>query len=299
MSFNALPAPGVNQAFCDVSALEAGVVEMPDEMFITNATPGKMTTAPALSFLLNHPTHDQKFVFDLGIRKDFENYSPPSAMKRLKTTFHPHVHQDVVESLQKGGISTSDITYVCLSHIHWDHTGNTHLFTKATFLVGSACQRLFNPGYPQDPDGRFASDLLPEGRTRFLDTSNWNPLGPFPRALDFYGDGSLYIVDAPGHLSGHINVLARTSSDGAWIYLAADSAHYQSLLTGESEIAIHYSGHVHRCAHEDKEEAEAHLVRIRALRALPRVRVLLAHDAQWYTSNKDGAAFWPGKIQSL
>jgi len=297
MSPNTLPATGVNQAFCNVSALEAGLIELPDEMFITNATPGKVTTAPSLSFLLNHSTHDQKFVFDLGIRKDWENY-PAVIVEWIKTTYHVHVQQDVLESLQKGGTSPSDIAYVCLSHSHWDHTGNTHPFTKATFLVGSACQGFFSPGYPQDPNGRFASDLLPEGRTRFLDASGWEPIGPFPRALDFYGDGSLYIIDAPGHLLGHINVLARTSSDGAWIYLAGDSAHHQNLLSGESEIAYH-PGHVLRCAHEDKEEAEAHLLRIRALRTLPRVRVLLAHDEPWYTSNKGGVAFWPGKIQSL
>ena len=295
MSSNTLPAPGDNQAFCNVSALEAGLIELPDEMFITNATPKKVTTAPSLSFLLNHSNHHQTFVFDLGIRKDMENY-PPSIVEWIKTTYHVHVQQDVLESLQQGGTSPSDITYVCLSHVHWDHTGDTHPFTKATFLVGSACQVFFNPGYPP---GRFASDLLPEGRTRFLDVSDWKPIGPFPRALDFYGDGSLYIIDAPGHLSGHINVLARTSSDGAWIYLAGDSAHHRHLLTGESDIAVGHPGHFHDCAHENKEEAEAHLLRIRALLALPRVRVLLAHDQPWYASNQGGAAFWPGKIQSL
>src|SRR5882757_3774750 len=181
MSSNTLPPPGVNQAFCDVSALEAGLIELPDEMFITNATPGKVTTAPSLSFLLNHSTHDQKFVFDLGIRKDTENYPPP-VVEWIKSVYHVHVQQDVVESLQNGGTSASDIAYVCLSHLHWDHTGNTHPFTKATFLVGSACRDLCNPGYPQDPNGRFASDLLPEGRTRFLDASDWEPIGPFPRA---------------------------------------------------------------------------------------------------------------------
>ena len=183
MSYNTLPAPSANQAFCDVSALEAGLMELPDEMFITNATPGKVTTAPSLAFLLNHSTHNQRFIFDLGIRKDLENY-PPRTAQRIKTTFHVQVQQDVAESLEKGGTSPSDITYVCLSHSHWDHTGNTHLFPNTTFLVGSACKILFNPGYPQDPNGRFASDLLPEGRTRFLDTSEWEPIGPFPRALD-------------------------------------------------------------------------------------------------------------------
>ena len=293
---NTLPVPSANQAFCNVSALESGIIELLDEMFITNATPGKVTTAPSLSFLLNHSTHDQKFVFDLGIRKDWENY-PPRVVELLKTAFHVDVQQDVAESLQKGGTSPSDITYVCLSHVHCDHTGNTHLFTKATFLVGSACQKLFNPGYPQDPNGHFESDLLPKGRTRFLDTSDWKPIGPFPRAFDFYGDGSLYIIDAPGHFAGHINVLARTSSDGAWVYLVGDSVHHKNLLTGESDIVTDHP--VHGCAHENKEQAEAHLVRIRALKALPRVRVFLTHDVEWYKFNKGGAAFWPGKIQSL
>ena len=297
MSSYTLPAPGANQAFCNVSALEAGLIDLPDEMFISNATPGKVTTLPTLSFLLNHSTHDKKFVFDLGLRKDWENL-PPYIVGLLKTSFTFEVRQDVAESLQIGGTSPSDITYVCLSHIHWDHTGDTHLFPKSTFLVGSACKVFFNPGYPQDPNGRFASDLLPEGRTKYLDTSDWEPLGPFQRAFDFYGDGSLYIIDAPGHLAGHINILARTSSDGAWIYLAGDSAHHKNLLTGESEIAMH-PGHINQCAHENKEEAEAHILRIRALQALPRVRVLLAHDEEWYKANKGGAAFWPGKIQSL
>ena len=298
MSSNPLPAPGAVQAFCHVSALEAGLIELPEEMFIADATPGKVITAPSLSFLLNHSTHDQKFVFDLGIRKDSDNY-PPSVVEWIRTTYHIQVQQDVVESLQKGGTSTSDIRYVCLSHAHWDHVGNTHPFTEATFLVGSACQRYFKPGYPHDTSSFFASDLLPEGRTRYLDASDWKPIGPFPRALDFFGDGSLYIIDAPGHLSGHINILARTSSDGAWIYLAGDSAHHKNLLTGESEVAVGHKGHIHQCAHEDKEEAEKHLLRIRALLTLPRVRVLLAHDDPWYTSNKGGGAFWPGKIPSL
>ena len=53
----------------------------------------------------------------------------------------------------------------------------------------------------------------------------------------------LYVVDAgDGHVAGHINVLARTSEDGGWIYLAGDSAHDRRLLTGP--LNIHYSCHI-------------------------------------------------------
>ena len=296
MSSMSLPAPITNQPFCDVSALEAGLIELPDELFITKAVPGKVTTAPSLSFILIHSESKQKFIFDLGIRKDQNNH-PPFVVDLIKTTYPVHVTEDVMDSLEKGGTSPSDIDYVCLSHDHWDHTGDTIPFTKCTFLVGGAAECLIQLGFPGDPNARFPSGMLPKERTKALDPSAWKPIGPFPRALDFFEDGSLYIIDAPGHLPGHINILARTSSDGAWIYLAGDSAHHWDLITLESRVAVGDDSHGHRtCAHADKEIAEEHICRIHALWKIPRVQVLLAHDEPWYEANKGGPAFWPGKI---
>lgn len=275
--------------------LEAGHLDLLDEEIITGATPGKVTTVPSLSFLLRHSTDKQTLLFDLGIKKDWQNY-PPTVVHWIHTAFHARVDQDVAESLVMGGLSPDDINYVCLSHCHWDHTGDTRPFKNSTFLVGEACQSLLIPGYPKDPKAEYLSDILPEGRTVFYNPSNWEPIGPFPRALDFFEDGSLYIIDAPGHLPGHINLLARTSPDGGWIYLAGDSAHHWNLLTLDSAIA----GHSSDCAHEDKEAAQAQILRINALmRQHPRVRVLLAHDEPFYAKNKDGPAFWPGKIETL
>ncbi|KAF9483461.1 Metallo-hydrolase/oxidoreductase [Pholiota conissans] len=292
------PVESAKQSFCDVSALEAGHIALADEMFITNAVPGKVTTAPSLSYLIRHSDNGQTVVFDLGIRKDWENY-PPIVVERVKKTYPVNIPQDAAESLVKGGISPSDITYVCLSHCHFDHIGDTRPFTNSIFLVGGACQSLFTPGYPADPKASFASDLLPAGRTTYFNTGDWKPIGPFPRSLDFFGDGSLYIIDAPGHLAGHINILARTSADGGWVYLAGDSAHHWNLVTLESAIATGHPGHVHNCAHENQELAEEHILRINALMKIPRVRVLLAHDEPFYSKNKDGPSFWPGKIPSL
>ncbi|KAF8998789.1 Metallo-hydrolase/oxidoreductase [Cyathus striatus] len=293
-----LPSPSTNQPYCDVSALEAGLIDLPDEMFITGATKGKVTTAPSLSFLLRHSQNQQKFLFDLGIRKDWENYPPP-VIEWINQVYRVNVQQDVVESLQKGGISPHDITNVCLSHCHWDHVGNTSPFTQCEFIVGGDSKTLFSPGYPLDSKSRFAADLLPSDRTHFLSPEEWLPIGPFPRALDFYGDGSLYIIDSPGHLPGHINILARTSSDGGWIYLAGDSAHHRYLLSGEAEISVGGAERAHHCAHFHKELAESHIQRIQEVMKLPRVSVILAHDEPWYNENKGSSQFWPGKITSM
>lgn len=173
------------------------------------------------------------------------------------------------------------------------------MFKKATFVLGEAGRELLESGFPMNPTSDVLQNTVPLERTRFLTTAEFSEsIGPFPRAYDYFGDGSLYIIDAVGHLAGHVNILARTSEDGAWIYLGGDSAHDMRLITGEREIATMVdpaSGHV-RCAHVKKEDAEENMRRIRDLMKIPRVQVLIAHDREWYEKNKSGSAFFPGKI---
>ncbi|KDR69324.1 hypothetical protein GALMADRAFT_145700 [Galerina marginata CBS 339.88] len=293
-----LPTPSNNQPFCTVSALHGGEMSVAEELFITDATPGSKMTAPSLCFMINHSEKPQRFLFDLGIRSDTENY-PPNVQKILAGGFSVDATQNCLQDLEKAGTKPADIDFVCISHCHFDHVGNTHAFNQSTFVVGGECRSLLEKGYPHDPDANYAADLLPADRTQYISDADWKPVGPFPSAFDFYGDGSLYIVDSPGHLHGHVNILARTSSDGAWIYLAGDSAHHWKILTGESQIKVGAPWDPNFCMHVDKAKAEEHIGRIREIWKTPRVRVLLAHDGPWYKENEGGPAFWPGKIESL
>ena len=129
----------------------------------------------------------------------------------------------------------------------------------------------------------------------------WTSLGPFPHAYDCFGDGSLYIIDAAGHCPGHVSVPARTSNDGGWIYLAGDSAHDWRLVRGSSDIAEHEDEHDHvtMCMHLDIAKAKLTIERIATLLEHPRVRVVLAHDVEFWEANMDRAAFWPGRIPSF
>jgi glyoxylase-like metal-dependent hydrolase (beta-lactamase superfamily II) len=307
MSLTALPPPSPNQAYCSVSVLEAGHLLLPCSWTISNAAPGETLFVPSLSFLLQHSATGEKFVLDLGIRKDAETALPPAAREFMKI-FPVTVKQDVVESLSKGGLKPDEIDHVCLTHLHFDHIGDTAPFTKAQFVVGGETRKILRPGYPGNPNSMFSSDLLPEGRTLFLsptgngpDAHKWTSLGPFPQAYDYFGDGSLYVIDAAGHLPGHSNILARTSSDGGWIYLAGDSAHDWRLVRGQSDIAAHQDehGHVTMCMHLDIPKARLTIERISKLLDYPRVRVIIAHDVDFWEANQDRAAFWPGKLPSL
>lgn len=297
-----LPQPTENQSYCVVSALEAGEVLLNHTMFIDNATSAELHRTPCLSFLLQHTINKKRLVFDLGVRKDWNNF-PPIVIKWIQNLYNTDVQQDVIDSLAKGGLSPLDIDTVCLSHIHFDHRGYSPPFARSEFVVGGDTPKLFEREgfWPQNLDSSFTTDILPAERTRFLgDETKWEQIGPFPRAYDFYGDGSLYIIDAPGHCYGHVNLLARTSADGAWIYLAGDTAHHWNLITGESNIACGPPGlPPGETAHQSKESAEQTIKRVRELVRIPRVRVLLAHDKPWYDDNKGGPAFFPGTIPSL
>lgn len=147
----------------------------------------------------------------------------------------------------------------------------------------------------------FEADLLPEGRTIELADPGTQPTdeqdpslrpgiinfnGPWrarrglPQTLDLFNDGSLLIVNAPGHLPGHINLLAR-ASNSHFIYMAGDACHDRRLLTGEKTIGEwnDAQGHV-CCIHADRKQAERTIERIRDLEKAG-VETIFAHDIEW------------------
>jgi len=182
--------------------------------------------------------------------------------------------------------------------------GDHKQFPNATFILGEGAQTvLANATGLKDPNNPGAAAVLPGcvplERSTFLPSSLFTEnIGGFPAAFDYYGDGSLYIIDSPGHLGGHINILARTSAEGSWIYLGGDTCHDLRLLTGEKEIFFETDadGRVFGCIHEDKDVAAEHIRRVGELRRMNEVHVLVAHDYEWYNANKGGSAFLPGRI---
>jgi len=308
-----LPPPKPFQAYCIISALEAGHLSLPSQLVMEPFDPAHPAPMlPSLSFLLLHSTSRQKMLFDLGIRRDVWSL-PPGLHEQLRTITTTAVPQTVVESLAKGGLHPDEIDFVAISHLHWDHIGDPNDFRGRTkFILGGESKALLASAYPTVPDSCILADCPPADQTIFLSSganeptrtvalevdAKWEPIGPFPRAYDFYGDGSLYIVDAPGHVPGHINILARTSSDGSWILLAGDSVHHWDILDGRARVAVDVTSYpaFGRCMHKDVAKAEEHIERIKSFRTMERTQVILAHDLRWYEGEKGGNSFFPGSI---
>lgn len=68
-------------------------------------------TSPSLCFLLEHPS-GRKLVFDLGIRKDFDNYSPAIVNYLPSTNYDIQAKKNVADILQEGGVPPKDIEAV-------------------------------------------------------------------------------------------------------------------------------------------------------------------------------------------
>jgi len=290
-----LPKATSDQPSVELTRLPAGVIHLPLWMFVKDAKKSDIQPCPSMSWLITHPSSGRNLVFDLGLPKDITCFTP-AVQERLQTLVKIEVDEDVFDGLSTAGLDPSkDIDTVIFSHLHYDHIGNPKPFGPSTkYIVGpTALSLLSGPkSYPSDPHAHFDSALLPLDRTLELppetDTNFWKPLGPFPSSHDFFSDGSLFIINAPGHLAGHINLLIRTSPD-QWIYLAGDSCHDARILHGECETSVYpdpaNTAHL-KCAHADKEKAEEHLARVRELGSLG-VEIVLAHDWRWLEGNKN------------
>jgi hypothetical protein len=69
------------------------------------------TQSPSLSFLIDHPS-GRRLVWDLGIRKDWQNYAPSIANYIPTTGYQIDCTQNVVEVLEEKGVKAESIEAV-------------------------------------------------------------------------------------------------------------------------------------------------------------------------------------------
>ncbi|CAG8221194.1 unnamed protein product [Penicillium olsonii] len=83
------------------------------------------------------------------------------------------------------------------------------------------------------------SGIIWSGRNlREIDFSDDTKAGRF-RAFDFFGDGSFYLVDTPGHAVGHLGALARTTTNpDTFIFMGGDLCHHAGELRPSEHMSL-------------------------------------------------------------
>lgn len=81
--------------------------------FMAPPVPGLETfkTSPSLTFFLEHPS-GKKLVWDLGIKKDYHNYSQAIVDYLPSTGYEIQVSKNVVDILEENGVKGEEIDAV-------------------------------------------------------------------------------------------------------------------------------------------------------------------------------------------
>ena len=82
--------------------------------------------------------------------------------------------------------------------------------------------------FPKNPNSPLFSDILDHPHFRELVFKPDSVIATFSAAHDFF-DGSLYLIDTPGHMPGHLGALAHTGND-EWVFMGGDCCHHRALL---------------------------------------------------------------------
>ncbi|KAJ7759209.1 beta-lactamase-like protein [Mycena metata] len=176
------------------------------------------------AFLVDHKESQKRILIDLGFRKDVLNYAPSitpfftSGVVQIES-----LAKDITDLLRDGGISLESIDAVIWSHTHFDHIGDMSKFPNTTRLViGSETDTSTFPTFPNATLQE--SDLAGREITKInFTTASLNFRGL--SAIDYFGDGSLYLLNTPGHLPGHMSALARVTPT-SFVLVGGDVFHY-------------------------------------------------------------------------
>ena len=152
-------------------------------LHLTDVTPAPnlpwaRPTFPVFAYLVLHSGGPILIDTGVGVGNAFisELYSP--------------VHHDLDEALDRHGVSTTDITAVITSHLHFDHCGQNHRFAGSTIVVQRA--------------------EVEAARERLYTVPDWAfPPGVELSVID--GDhqiaAGVRVIATPGHTPGHQSVL--------------------------------------------------------------------------------------------
>jgi len=125
---------------------------------------------------------------------------------------HLQVNVTLQDQLKEIGLVPGDITYLSISHSHFDHTGNANAFPDATWILNKSEMAWVE----SNPSPAVKMDDLKTYKTAKTELID----GDF----DVFGDGSVRILKTPGHTPGHQSLLLKLKHAGT-VVISGDLYH--------------------------------------------------------------------------
>lgn len=198
--------------------LDCGTVQVNElnQFSDTFSYTGQSKTLTDSCYLIRH--NDKLILWDTGL---------PVALLNAKFTtdpMSPKLNRTLVDQLSQINIKPDDIDMIGISHYHFDHTGQAAGFPKATLLIGDndlAVLKQTSP--PADINTKALSPWL-EGNSSIESVSGDH---------DVFGDGSVTMINTPGHTPGSHSLLVRLPETGA-VLLSGDTVHFNEQVTNNN-----------------------------------------------------------------
>ncbi|WP_218718384.1 MBL fold metallo-hydrolase [Nocardia sp. No.11] len=124
------------------------------------------------------------------------------------------------EVLAAHDLTGADIDFVLPTHLHWDHVAGLYELPGWVPIRVPGVEYRWAMGGSRAPLGVARGPL--RGRVFDLYDLDGPPVLTFTRSHDLFGDGSVVLVDLPGHTPGSIGVLLAVD-DGSRVLLAGDA----------------------------------------------------------------------------
>ena len=222
------------------------VAEFADDGAYANHPPVEM---PIPCFLVRHPDGD--LMWDAGMsptRTDLGDWA--------------RAGPSLVDQLEAVGVTPAEVRFLSLSHGHWDHSGNAGLFAASTWIV--------NPDERAamfDEESRASQAMDDYGALETADTLL------ISEDHDVFGDGSVFIIQAPGHTPGHTVLFVRMADAGP-IILSGDLWHMAESRAGRHVPVFN----------TDRQQTLTSMDRVEALASATGAHVIIQHDTVDYAS---------------
>jgi N-acyl homoserine lactone hydrolase len=176
--------------------------------------------------LVRHPRGD--VLIDTGFGREIDaQFARMPPLFRAVTSYTRG--RPAADQLDAAGYDRKRLRALLLTHAHWDHASGVADFPGTPVWVTPEEHRFIRDGDWLTAVARTAKDA------DYVDYElDGGPYLGFPRSRDVYGDGSIVIVEAPGHTPGSVVVFLSLPT-GARYALVGDLAWQQEGITEREE----------------------------------------------------------------
>ena len=238
------PASAQTPPVLTLTRMQCGTNAAPTDVGLrfsdTYAFSGLMVQLTFSCYLVKH--NDDYLVWDAGNAVGSGSTAPKASLTDL---------------LVQLSVAPAQVKYIGISHYHGDHTGQTGQFPQATLLIGKGdWDVVSDPKTPAGTSAPFARWISGGGKVE-----------PLAGDKDVFGDGSVIMLNMPGHTPGHHSLLVKLKEMGN-VLITGDLAHFRETYDGNGVPTFN----------TDRAASVASIDRFKKIAANLKATVIIQHD---------------------